>query len=51
MKKQKKKKKKRVVAVEDEDEEDDLEEYLIPQEELAGRINCKAGNQFEDDEE
>ena len=21
------------------------------QEELAGRINCKAGNQFEDDEE
>lgn len=51
MKKQKRKKKKRVVAVEDEDVEDDLEEYLIPQEELAGRINCKAGNQFEDDEE
>lgn len=53
LKKQKRKKKKRVVTTTEEDQDDDLEweEFLLSEEELARRVNSKAGNRFEDDEE
>ena len=53
LKKQKRKKKKRVVTTTEEDQDDDLEweELLLSEEELARRVNSKAGNRFEDDEE